>query len=119
MSTTPRPRDVNADTQRRELVLTWNDGWVQRLSFFFLRTRCRCARCEDERTGARLLDPATVPENISIQDMQLVGNYALRIAWSDGHNTGLYTWQRLRAMDEENPRATPADGPLGAQPGEQ
>jgi len=110
MSDTPRPQDVHADTQRRELVLTWDDGQVQRLPFFFLRCWCRCARCEDEMTGARLLDPATIPEDIVVRDMQLVGNYAVRITWSDGHDTGLYTWKRLRSMDPEDPRAVPEHG---------
>jgi DUF971 family protein len=52
----------------------------------------------DEFTGERTLDVASIADDIRIDDMQLVGNYALRIGWSDGHSTGLYTWSRLRAL---------------------
>jgi DUF971 family protein len=52
----------------------------------------------DEFTGERTLDVASIADDIRIDDMQLVGNYALRIGWSDGHSTGLYTWTRLRAL---------------------
>jgi DUF971 family protein len=52
----------------------------------------------DEFTGEQTLDVASIADDIRIVDMQLVGNYALRIGWSDGHSTGLYTWTRLRAL---------------------
>jgi DUF971 family protein len=37
---------------------------------------------------------------ITANGAELVGNYALRIQWSDGHDTGLYTWKYLRELDE-------------------
>jgi DUF971 family protein len=46
----------------------------------------------------RILDPRGVAAEIAITDMQLVGNYAVRIHWSDGHSTGLYTWEHLLAL---------------------
>lgn len=95
---TTRPADIQADTQRRQLIITWSDGQVRHYPFVYLRGQCRCARCVDEVTGQRILDPATIPDDITINDMELVGNYALRIVWSDGHDTGLYTWQRLREL---------------------
>ena len=39
-----------------------------------------------------------MPSDIHIQEMNLVGNYALKILWSDGHDTGLYTWELLRKL---------------------
>ncbi len=95
MSKTPRPKDIKADTQQLLLIITWPNDRVDRHPFVDLRNECRCAVCVDEMTGQRLLDPATIPPDITIKDMQLVGNYALKITWSDGHDTGLYTWQRL------------------------
>ena len=95
MSKTPRPKDIKADTQQLLLIITWPNDRVDRPTFVDLRNDCRCAVCVDEMTGERLLDPATIPPDITIRDMQLVGNYALKITWSDGHDTGLYTWQRL------------------------
>lgn len=46
-----------------------------------------------------MIDPAAIPETILIERMELVGNYAVRIHWSDGHSSGLYTWERLRRME--------------------
>ena len=63
-----------------------------------LRCACTCAGCVDEFTGAPLLDPATVPADVAVRAMKLVGHYAMQITWSDGHDTGLYTWTRLREM---------------------
>jgi DUF971 family protein len=99
MSQTPRPRDVKADTQNQQLVITWSDGRVQRYPYVALRGDCRCAECVDEMTGKRLLDPATIPADITIKAMQLTGNYALQITWSDGHDTGLFTWRRLAEIE--------------------
>jgi DUF971 family protein len=41
------------------------------------------------------LDVDSIPDDIAPTAIELCGNYALRIDWSDGHSTGLYTWQRL------------------------
>jgi len=59
-----------------------------------------CARCVDEITGQRILDVEGLDPDIAIEEMQLVGNYALKIRWSDRHDTGLYTWPHLRRLCE-------------------
>ncbi|MHC5007419.1 MAG: DUF971 domain-containing protein [Planctomycetota bacterium] len=92
------PTDVRAVTQRRCLEITWEEGHIGRYPYRSLRGECRCAECVDEFTGEQTLDVASIADDIRIVDMQLVGNYALRIGWSDGHSTGLYTWTRLRAL---------------------
>jgi DUF971 family protein len=63
-----------------------------------LRLACRCATCIDELTGKPLLDPATVPEDVGVQDVEQVGLYGVRIHWTDGHRTGIYTWERVRDL---------------------
>ena len=62
-----------------------------------LRLACPCAQCMEEMTGRPLLDPSTVPEGIEPVQVALVGSYGLRITWSDGHATGIYTFVHLRA----------------------
>jgi len=52
----------------------------------------------DEMTGRRILDPATLPQDVQPVEMTLTGNYAVKFRWSDGHDTGLYTWERLRDL---------------------
>ena len=80
------------------LQLFWPDGRKSALPFKFLRCACACAACVDEFTGEPLLEPATVPDDVSVNRLELVGAYALRIVWSDGHDTGLYTWERLAEL---------------------
>jgi ATP-binding protein involved in chromosome partitioning len=54
----------------------------------------------DELTGKKVLDPKSIPANIHIRKCEYVGNYAIRIDWSDGHNSGIYAFRFLRDLDE-------------------
>jgi ATP-binding protein involved in chromosome partitioning len=82
-----------------ELHITWEDGRKSVLQNRRLRLACACAACVDEMSGERTLDPATVPEEIWPTQIELVGHYAISITWSDGHATGIYTFDHLRALD--------------------
>jgi ATP-binding protein involved in chromosome partitioning len=62
-----------------------------------LRLACPCAECVEEMTGRPLLRPETVPAGVHPRTVALVGTYGLRVAWSDGHGTGIYTFERLLA----------------------
>jgi ATP-binding protein involved in chromosome partitioning len=61
-----------------------------------LRLACPCAACVEEMTGRPILDPAIVPADVRPVALALVGAYGLRVTWSDGHGTGIYTFQSLR-----------------------
>jgi ATP-binding protein involved in chromosome partitioning len=61
-----------------------------------LRLACPCAECVDEMTRRPLLDPASVPGDVRPSRLELVGGYGLRVFWSDGHSTGIYTFRWLR-----------------------
>ncbi len=80
----------------REIHVTWSDGHRSVFPNKVLRERCPCAGCVHELTGQRLLDPRTVRPDIRADEIALVGRYAIRIHWSDGHGTGIFTFQRLR-----------------------
>lgn len=80
------------------LGITWTDGHESRWRLADLRRACPCASCVDEWTGKPLLDPASVPDDLSATRVESVGRYALTIAFSDGHSTGIYTFPRLRAL---------------------
>lgn len=81
------------------LEVTWDDvGDVRMLPYRALRLACPCAGCVDEMSGRLLLDPASVPDDIGIASLALVGAYGLRIRWSDGHGTGIYTFPQLWAL---------------------
>ncbi len=61
-----------------------------------LRLACPCAECVEEMSGRPILDPATVPLDVRPEQVALVGAYGLRVRWSDGHGTGIYTFDWLR-----------------------
>jgi ATP-binding protein involved in chromosome partitioning len=83
-------------SDNHEIHVTWSDGHQSVFPNKMLRERCPCAGCVHELTGQRLLDPRTVRPDIRAEEIQLVGRYAIRMHWSDGHGTGIYTFQRLR-----------------------
>ncbi|MCA9079566.1 MAG: DUF971 domain-containing protein [Planctomycetaceae bacterium] len=92
------PTAVRALRSAGVFEITWPDGVVALYPFKFLRCECPCAGCVNEFTGERILDPATVPADIAPTAVEMSGNYALKIVWSDNHYTGLYTWDRLDAL---------------------
>ncbi len=94
---------VPSEIQRvghEEIRITWEDGKISILPNRQLRLECPCAGCVDEHSGKKTLDPKTVPEVIWPATIELVGHYAISIKWSDAHDTGIYTFERLRAMKE-------------------
>jgi ATP-binding protein involved in chromosome partitioning len=82
--------------------IVWDEGDEDVWSARDLRIRCHCAHCQNELTGQRILDPDTVPADLTVTAMSLVGNYGLAIHFSDGHTTGIY---RLRDLYEHRPAA--------------
>ena len=87
-------QQVDEDT----LGINWNDGVETQYSVYKLRCLCPCANCVDENTGKRTLDPSKVAPDVKPVDIVQVGNYALQIKWTDGHDTGIYSWTRLRVI---------------------
>jgi ATP-binding protein involved in chromosome partitioning len=86
--------------ENSDLQMRWPDGHQSVYTPYHLRVNCRCANCIDENTGLQTLDPALIPLDIKINDIKSVGRYAIAIAFSDGHNTGIYTFKRLRELCE-------------------
>jgi len=92
------PTNIRAHQAEQALELTWPEGATDRLPYRHLRAQCPCAACKDEWTGARILDPDSIRPDLKLEGMEPVGNYAVRLAWSDGHSSGLYTWDTLRSL---------------------
>ncbi len=88
------PTDIKLKRAEGVLEITWGDA-SRRYDAKRLRCECGCAGCVDERTGVRTLNVEAVADNIGISRLELVGNYALKLSFSDGHDTGIYTWDRL------------------------
>jgi ATP-binding protein involved in chromosome partitioning len=87
-------------TEDGGLKIHWPDGHESVYNAFTLRVNCHCASCVDEVTRKRLLDPKSVSLGIRLEDAIPVGRYALALVFSDGHQTGLYTFDRLRKLCE-------------------
>lgn len=88
------------------LQIEWSDGKTHTYRAADLRAGCPCATCREKRSSPPPpTDQLTVlslaeTQSISITGMQPVGTYAYRIDFSDGHNSGLFTLERLREMGE-------------------
>ncbi len=80
------------------LVITWEEGHEGVYPYRMLRLACRCAGCREEMTDRPLLDPSAVSPEVKAQAIELVGSYAIKIAWDDGHNTGIYTYEHLLSL---------------------
>lgn len=93
----PIPQKIELRS-RQELQITWSDGRTGTVRTYDLRVNCPCAQCVDEMTGARRLDPASVSREVWPQEIHPVGRYALNLVWSDGHSSGIYTFDRLREL---------------------
>jgi ATP-binding protein involved in chromosome partitioning len=82
---------------RSKITFKWPDGHETIYPARALRLACRCALCIEETSGAPLLDPSSVPETIRAKQIDLCGQYAIQIGWTDGHDSGIYNFRDLRA----------------------
>jgi DUF971 family protein len=99
----PAPVALGRDAEDR-LFINWSDGHRSIYSWKYLRANCPCAGCRDERAMPpdpfRILSPADLAPKppLAALSMPRVGHYAYKIVWNDGHDTGLYTLETLRAL---------------------
>jgi DUF971 family protein len=100
MSSDP-PTNIRALQTEQVLEITWPEGIVNRLPYHQVRGECPCATCRNEWTGERMLDPASLPADLKLTGMDNIGTYAVQFAWSDGHSSGIFTWETLRAFGEK------------------
>jgi ATP-binding protein involved in chromosome partitioning len=84
----------------RTLSVLWEDGALHHADVRDLRLACRCALCIEEMSGRPLLDPSKVRPDVAPRVVASVGNYAIAVDWNDGHNSGLYSFDPLRALGE-------------------
>jgi prepilin-type processing-associated H-X9-DG protein len=89
--------------------VAWADGHTSHFDFTYLREHCPCATCNDERAKKETLADASAAFRSSpalpmfkpkprAQSAQAVGQYAIQIFFSDGHSTGIYSYDLLRSI---------------------
>lgn len=83
---------------KRFLVILWDDGSESMISLRSLRKNCPCAVCLTERENkAESYIPLLSSVQVTIKDIKVAGNYALQLLWQDGHDAGIYTYDKLRS----------------------
>ncbi len=82
------------------VAITWADGKRFVYPMNWLRSKCPCASCVEEWTGVVKVRFEDV-EQVRVKRIGEVGSYAFSIAFSDGHETGIFTYKRLRDWGEE------------------
>ena len=94
------------------LDVTWSDGEISHYSLTYLRSMCPCATCKEVRAGggpgphslfqekktSLTILPGNYATPLKVESVERVGNYALRLEWSDHHGSGIYSYQYLRQI---------------------
>ena len=101
-----QPTDLKL-TDPDHLLITWSDGQQRRYPVAELREKCPCATCREKRSQPAAAGPmlpvigTAEAQPTALQGMRPVGNYAYSLDFSDGHNTGIYSFSLLRSLGEE------------------
>jgi DUF971 family protein len=102
-----KPAGVKVHVTTGEGVeIAWSDGHASRYDFAYLRDQCPCATCNDERLKkdqqqAKFGNSAVLPmykPKVTAKAAKAVGNYAIQIDFSDGHTTGIFSFDHLRTI---------------------
>ncbi|MYC97414.1 MAG: DUF971 domain-containing protein [Caldilineaceae bacterium SB0661_bin_32] len=95
-----QPTDLTVDTSAGEFTIDWADGHRSVYRLAWMRSVCPCASCREDRRQAEA-DPLRLavgpPPDPKVDSAELVGNYAIRFTWADGHGNGIYGFSSLRA----------------------
>jgi DUF971 family protein len=95
----PTPTDIKLRTISRLLEVTFDDGSRFELPFEYLRVFSPSAEVKGHGGGEGTLQLGK--QNVGISRLEPIGNYALRLHFDDGHNTGLYSWTLLHELGRE------------------
>lgn len=90
---TPRPTEIKLHKQSRLLDIAFSDGKVFQFTCEFLRVHSPSAEVSGHGPGQETLQ--TGKQLVNVVKIEPVGNYAIQLHFSDGHNTGLYSWDLL------------------------
>ena len=98
------PTDIELNTSGRRLRFVWGDGRRSDYDWEYLRWRCPCATCsgEGEFPGELQSRASLRPDETEMVDVELVGRYAVKPIWRDGHDTGIFTFRVLRGLAERD-----------------
>ena len=104
---TTNPTEITVLREKREVHIHWQDGHESVYSFDLLRKECPCALCNDQRNKQSpsaglsltvLSGPILKSGEIQATEVKPVGRYAINFVWSDGHDSGIYSYAFLRQV---------------------
>lgn len=98
MSDTPKPVDIKLHQKSRVLEISFDDGAAFQLPCEYLRVYSPSAEVRGHGPGQEVLQLGK--EDVNIKNIEPVGNYALKLEFDDGHNTGLYSWDTLYQLGQ-------------------
>jgi DUF971 family protein len=99
---TPRPIEIKLHQKSRLLEIGFDDGKTFALSCEYLRVYSPSAEVRGHGPGQEVLQEGK--KEVEITAIEPVGNYAVKLVFSDGHDTGLYSWDYLYHLGEDQPR---------------
>jgi DUF971 family protein len=97
--TTPTPEDITVHGQSRMLEIAFSDGARFRIPFELMRVYSPSAEVQGHGPGQEVLQ--TGKREVTLLGLEPVGNYAVQPAFSDGHNSGIFTWEYLHFLGRE------------------
>jgi DUF971 family protein len=90
-----------------ELAVKWDDGSEDFIPLEKLRRSCPCAGCKGEvdilGNVYKNPDPVLTPKAFELVHIEMVGGYAVQPVWADGHSTGIYSFDYLKRVADDNP----------------
>ena len=98
----PLPTEIKLHQQSRRLEIAFSDGARYDFSFEFLRVHSPSAEVRGHGPGQEVLQVGK--RKVEIRAIEPVGNYALQPSFSDGHDTGIFSWDYLHELGENQPR---------------
>ena len=96
---TPIPEDITAHSSSRVLEVKFSDGATFRIPFELMRVYSPSAEVKGHGPGQEVLQ--TGKRNVGLLDIEPVGNYAIKPTFTDGHDSGLFTWEYLYFLGSE------------------
>jgi DUF971 family protein len=98
----PWPTEIRLKMDRRTLAVSFDDGIAHELPAEMLRVLSPSAEVQGHSPEQRVTVPGK--KDVAIVSVDPIGNYAVKVTFDDGHNTGLFTWAYLRRLGDERER---------------
>lgn len=98
----PKPTGLRAPHGARTMEIDWSDGKTTKYEHVVLRGFCPCAGCQGHSGQINWVEGTEQLSDMGLEitGIEQVGNYAISLAWGDGHSTGIYTFRYLRELTE-------------------